>query len=63
MSLVPLVPLVHCKNVENSNKVTSTQDISLQTQNGSTDAAIINSSLHQARTDNPHQELSFIKSL
>ena len=44
---------VHCKNIENSNKVTCTQDIFLQTQNFSSDAVIVNPSLHQVRIDNP----------
>ena len=45
--------LVNCKNVENSNKVTCTQDNSLQTQNGSFDAVTVYSSLHEVRIDYP----------
>ena len=44
--------LVHCKNVEKSNKVTCTHFF-LQIQNGLSDAVIINSTLHRVKIDNP----------
>ena len=44
---------MHSKTAKKYNKVTCTQDISLQIQNSSSDAVIVNSSLHQLRIDNP----------
>lgn len=44
--------LVHCKNIENYNQVTCTPDISLQIQNGSSHAVIVNFSLYQLKIDN-----------
>ena len=44
--------LVHCKNIENYNQATCTPDISLQIQNGSSHAVIVNFSLYQLKIDN-----------